>query len=92
MTLLSSLQVIPLESFECMSLTGARVAVVPGGRAVPLTFTNRQEYVARTIHYRLHQMDRQVGAAVVLWWRHSFNLFLSHSFLCIYFLMCILLI
>ncbi|MPC18905.1 putative E3 ubiquitin-protein ligase HERC1 [Portunus trituberculatus] len=54
--------VIPLESFECMSLTGARVAVVPGGRAVPLTFTNRQEYVARTIHYRLHQMDRQVAA------------------------------
>ncbi|XP_064122795.1 probable E3 ubiquitin-protein ligase HERC1 [Macrobrachium nipponense] len=54
--------VIPLESFECMSMTGARVAVVPGGRAVPLTFTNRQEYVNRTIHYRLHQMDRQVAA------------------------------
>lgn len=53
-------QFIPLESFECMSLTGSKVAVVPGGRAVPLTFTNRQEYVARTIHYRLHQMDRQV--------------------------------
>ncbi|KAK7005584.1 putative E3 ubiquitin-protein ligase herc1 [Halocaridina rubra] len=45
-----------------MSMTGARVAVVPGGRAVPLTFTNRQEYVNRTIYYRLHQMDRQVAA------------------------------
>ncbi|XP_071541149.1 LOW QUALITY PROTEIN: probable E3 ubiquitin-protein ligase HERC1 [Panulirus ornatus] len=55
-------EVIPLESFECMSLTGVRVAVVPGGRAVPLTFANRQEYVNRTIHYRLHQMDRQVAA------------------------------
>nr|XP_053648636.1 probable E3 ubiquitin-protein ligase HERC1 isoform X3 [Cherax quadricarinatus] len=54
--------VIPLESFECMSMTGVRVAVVPGGRAVPLTFTNRQEYVNRTIYYRLHQMDRQIGA------------------------------
>ncbi|XP_042891775.1 probable E3 ubiquitin-protein ligase HERC1 isoform X3 [Penaeus japonicus] len=54
--------VIPLESFECTSMTGARVAVVPGGRAVPLTFTNRQEYVNRTIYYRLHQMDRQVAA------------------------------
>lgn len=57
-------QVIPLESFECMSMTGKRVAVVPGGRAVPLTFTNRQEYVNRTIHYRLHEMDRQVGEQI----------------------------
>ena len=41
-------------------MTGSRVAVVPGGRAVPLTFSNRHEYVSRTIYYRLHQMDAQV--------------------------------
>ena len=53
---------IPLERFECLSLSGQRVAVVVGGRAVPLTFDNRQEYVARTIHFRLHEMDTQVAA------------------------------
>ncbi|XP_018024010.1 probable E3 ubiquitin-protein ligase HERC1 isoform X2 [Hyalella azteca] len=51
---------IPLERFECLSLTGRRVPVVAGGRVIPLTFANRHEYVARTIHYRLHEMDEQV--------------------------------
>ncbi|XP_076031800.1 LOW QUALITY PROTEIN: putative E3 ubiquitin-protein ligase HERC1 [Oratosquilla oratoria] len=55
-------EVIPLESFECVSVTGGRVPVVPGGRAVPLIFSNRQEYVSRTIQYRLHQMDTQIAA------------------------------
>ena len=53
---------IPLERFECLSMSGRRVPVVVGGRAIPLTFANRQEYVAKTIQYRLHEMDSQVAA------------------------------
>ena len=53
---------IPLERFECLSLTGRRVPVVAGGRVIPLTFANRHEYVSRTINYRLHEMDEQVRA------------------------------
>lgn len=53
---------IPLERFECFSVSGERVPVVVGGRSIPLTFSNRHEYVARTVHFRLHEMDTQVAA------------------------------
>jgi hypothetical protein len=36
------------------------VPIIPGGNSIPLTFSNRKEYVERAIEYRLHEMDRQV--------------------------------
>ena len=56
------LQVIPLDCFEAQSSDGSFVPVIPGGRSVPLTFSNRQEYATRALEYRLHEFDRQVAA------------------------------
>uniref|UniRef100_A0A8B9H6W4 HECT-type E3 ubiquitin transferase n=1 Tax=Astyanax mexicanus TaxID=7994 RepID=A0A8B9H6W4_ASTMX len=53
---------IPLDSFVAHSADGKLVPVVPGGHNLPLTFTNRNEYVERALEYRLHEMDRQVAA------------------------------
>ncbi|KAL4617326.1 putative E3 ubiquitin-protein ligase HERC1 [Arapaima gigas] len=53
---------IPLDSFTAHSADGKLVSVVPGGHNIPLTFSNRNEYVERTLDYRLHEMDRQVMA------------------------------
>lgn len=51
---------IPLDSFVAHSADGKLVPVVPGGHNLPLTFSNRAEYVERVLEYRLHEMDRQV--------------------------------
>ncbi|XP_053504405.1 probable E3 ubiquitin-protein ligase HERC1 isoform X4 [Ictalurus furcatus] len=53
---------IPLDSFVAHSADGKLVPVVPGGHNLPLTFSNRAEYVERALEYRLHEMDRQVSA------------------------------
>lgn len=53
-------QVIPLDHFEGQSADGSFVPIVAGGRSIPLTFNNRQEYVEYAISYRLHEMDAQV--------------------------------
>ncbi|XP_035245722.1 probable E3 ubiquitin-protein ligase HERC1 isoform X2 [Anguilla anguilla] len=53
---------IPLDSFTAHSADGRLVPVVPGGHNIPLNFGNRNEYVERTLDYRLHEMDRQVVA------------------------------
>ncbi|KAL1253293.1 hypothetical protein QQF64_017986 [Cirrhinus molitorella] len=53
---------IPLDSFVAHSADGTLVPVIPGGHYVPLTFSNRNDYVERALHYRLHEMDRQVAA------------------------------
>ncbi|XP_050948731.1 probable E3 ubiquitin-protein ligase HERC1 isoform X3 [Labeo rohita] len=53
---------IPLDSFVAHSADGTLVPVIPGGHNVPLTFSNRNDYVERALHYRLHEMDRQVAA------------------------------
>ncbi|KAJ8338960.1 hypothetical protein SKAU_G00357460 [Synaphobranchus kaupii] len=53
---------IPLDSFTAHSADGRLVPVVPGGHNIPLNFGNRNEYVERTLDYRLHEMDRQVAA------------------------------
>ncbi|XP_075226553.1 putative E3 ubiquitin-protein ligase HERC1 isoform X4 [Lycorma delicatula] len=55
-------EVIPVECFEGASWTGKVVPIVPGGRSVPLTFHNRQQYVNEAIKFRLHEMDLQVAA------------------------------
>lgn len=51
---------IPLGSFVAHSADGKLVPVVPGGHNLPLTFSNRAEYVERALEFRLHEMDRQV--------------------------------
>ncbi|KAI7795921.1 putative E3 ubiquitin-protein ligase HERC1-like [Triplophysa rosa] len=53
---------IPLDSFVAHGADGTLVPVVPGGHNLPLTFSNRNEYVERALNYRLHEMDRQVAA------------------------------
>lgn len=53
---------IPLDSFVAHSADGTLVPVIPGGHNFPLTFSNRNDYVERALHYRLHEMDRQVAA------------------------------
>lgn len=53
-------QMIPLDSFVGQSADGKMVPIIPGGNSIPLTFSNRKEYVDRAIEYRLHEMDRLV--------------------------------
>uniref|UniRef100_A0A8C7IFA5 HECT-type E3 ubiquitin transferase n=1 Tax=Oncorhynchus kisutch TaxID=8019 RepID=A0A8C7IFA5_ONCKI len=53
---------IPLDSFMAHSADGKLVPVVPGGHNISLTFSNKSDYVERTLDYRLHEMDRQVAA------------------------------
>lgn len=53
-------KMIPLDSFVGQSADGKMVPIIPGGNSIPLTFSNRKEYVERAIEYRLHEMDRQV--------------------------------
>uniref|UniRef100_A0A3Q4H8X0 HECT domain-containing protein n=1 Tax=Neolamprologus brichardi TaxID=32507 RepID=A0A3Q4H8X0_NEOBR len=53
-------EMIPLDSFVGQSADGKMVPIIPGGNSIPLTFSNRKEYVERAIEYRLHEIDRQV--------------------------------
>lgn len=53
---------IPFDYFEGQSSDGRFVPIVPGGRAIPLTFQNRQNYVERATAYRLQEMDLQILA------------------------------
>ncbi|GCB70606.1 hypothetical protein scyTo_0005723 [Scyliorhinus torazame] len=55
-------EMIPLDSFVGQSADGKMVPIIPGGNSIPLTFSNRKEYVDRAIEYRLHEIDRQVAA------------------------------
>ncbi|XP_048472974.1 probable E3 ubiquitin-protein ligase HERC1 [Rhincodon typus] len=61
-TLAFVFQMIPLDSFVGQSADGKMVPIIPGGNSIPLTFSNRKEYVDRAIEYRLHEIDRQVAA------------------------------
>lgn len=54
-------QMIPLDSFVGQSADGKMVPIIPGGNSIPLTFSNRKEYVDRAVEYRLHEIDRQVS-------------------------------
>ena len=56
---------IPLDSFVGQSADGKMVPIIPGGNSIPLTFSNRKEYVERAIEYRLHEMDRQVRGNIL---------------------------
>ncbi|XP_062242430.1 probable E3 ubiquitin-protein ligase HERC1 isoform X5 [Platichthys flesus] len=55
-------EMIPLDSFVGQSADGKMVPIIPGGTSIPLSFSNRKEYVERAIEYRLHELDRQVAA------------------------------
>lgn len=59
--LASLFQMIPLDSFVGQSADGKMVPIIPGGNSIPLSFSNRKEYVERAVEYRLHELDRQVG-------------------------------
>lgn len=51
---------IPLDSFEALSITGKFVPIVPGGSHIRLTFANRKEYCEKALQFRLHELDMQV--------------------------------
>ncbi|KAI0208517.1 putative E3 ubiquitin-protein ligase HERC1 [Lamellibrachia satsuma] len=53
-------EIIPLDTFEGQSADGRFVPIVPGGRNIPLTYSNRKEYVDKAIYYRLHEFDKQI--------------------------------
>ncbi|KAJ1212717.1 hypothetical protein NDU88_000367 [Pleurodeles waltl] len=53
---------IPLDAFVGPSANGKMVPIVPGGQNRPVTFSNRKDYVEKSIEYRLHEMDQQVAA------------------------------
>ncbi|XP_053720543.1 probable E3 ubiquitin-protein ligase HERC1 isoform X1 [Synchiropus splendidus] len=55
-------EMIPLDSFVGQSADGKMVPIIPGGNSIPLTFSNRKEYVERAVEFRLHEIDRQVAA------------------------------
>ncbi|XP_057693796.1 probable E3 ubiquitin-protein ligase HERC1 isoform X8 [Corythoichthys intestinalis] len=55
-------EMIPLDSFVGQSADGKMVPIIPGGNSIPLTFSNRKEYVERAIEYRLHEINLQVAA------------------------------
>ncbi|KAK7467957.1 hypothetical protein BaRGS_00036800 [Batillaria attramentaria] len=52
---------IPIDCFEGQSSAGNMVAVVPGGKSIPLHFNNRLQYVDSVLQYRLHEWDTQVS-------------------------------
>ncbi|KAM7405656.1 hypothetical protein PAMP_000090 [Pampus punctatissimus] len=54
-------EMIPLDSFVGQSADGKMVPIIPGGNSIPLTFSNRKEYVERAVEYRLHEIDRQAA-------------------------------
>ena len=51
---------IPIESFECQSMNGEFVPIVPGGSNIKRTYQNRKEFVEKALHFRLHELDQQV--------------------------------
>lgn len=55
-------EVIPLECFEGTSCTGKVVPIVPGGRSIPLTFSNRGQYFEQAVKFRLQEIDLQIAA------------------------------
>ena len=52
---------IPISSFEAYNMAGHLTPVLTGGRNIPLTYTNRRDYVDKSIHFRLHELDKQVS-------------------------------
>lgn len=75
--LLVLLQMIPLDSFVGQSADGKMVPIIPGGGSIPLSFSNRKEYVERAVEYRLHEIDRQVNGV-----RRAQNWNRNHSLTC----------
>ncbi|KAK9884642.1 hypothetical protein WA026_007479 [Henosepilachna vigintioctopunctata] len=55
-------EVIPLECFEGTSCTGKIVPIVYGGRSIPLTFENRNQYFEQAIKFRTQEFNLQIAA------------------------------
>ncbi len=51
---------IPIESFEALSMSGMFVPISQGSSSTRLTFQNRREYVEKALYFRLHELDDQV--------------------------------
>ena len=69
-------QFIPIDCFEGQSLDGRMVAVIPGGRSIPLNFHNRHEYVESVINFKLREMESQVATVLFL---NSYNIHYSYG-------------
>ncbi|KAL3277276.1 hypothetical protein HHI36_012626 [Cryptolaemus montrouzieri] len=54
--------VIPLECFEGTSCTGKIVPIVYGGRSIPLTFENRNQYFEQAVKFRIQEFNIQIAA------------------------------
>ncbi|XP_044756783.1 probable E3 ubiquitin-protein ligase HERC1 [Coccinella septempunctata] len=55
-------EVIPLENFEGTSCTGKTVPIVYGGRNIPLTFENRNQYFEQAVKFRIQEFNAQIVA------------------------------
>ncbi|KAI6658552.1 E3 ubiquitin-protein ligase HERC1-like [Oopsacas minuta] len=55
-------EMIPISSYEAYNMAGQLAPVVTGGSNIPLTYSNRKEYVEKAIQFRLHELDRQALA------------------------------
>ena len=42
-------------------MAGHLTPILLGGSNIPLTYANRKEYVEKSIQFRLHELDKQVG-------------------------------
>ena len=52
---------IPISSYEAYNMAGHLTPILLGGSNIPLTYANRKEYVEKSIQFRLHELDKQVG-------------------------------
>ncbi|XP_045467504.1 probable E3 ubiquitin-protein ligase HERC1 isoform X2 [Harmonia axyridis] len=55
-------EVIPLENFEGTSCTGKTVPIIYGGKNIPLTFENRNQYYEQAIKFRIQEFNAQIVA------------------------------
>ncbi|KAF5301595.1 hypothetical protein FQR65_LT08900 [Abscondita terminalis] len=55
-------EIIPIETFEGTSCSGKVVPIVPGGRSIPLVFSNRAQYYEQAVQFRLEEFDMQIAA------------------------------
>lgn len=44
------------------SCTGKVVPIIPGGRSIPLLFSNRAQYFEQAVKFRLQEIDLQIAA------------------------------
>ena len=60
------MQMIPIDSFEVLSMNGKFVPISQGRSNTKLTFQNRKEYVEKALYFRLRELDDQVRTIIIL--------------------------